>query len=520
MQNLSTGLLSSPARQRIIVVALAFLYAASFAPVAWWPAQFLALAFLQYFVLGAADQSKPVLHASTLGLLFGFVAYGSGITWAYDALHLYSGQSPPVAFLFTLVFAAYLSAFVVLPAACAAWVKKQTSSDVPALAVFYGVWLLGEWLRSQFWGGYTLEAIGYAHVESWLSGYAPVVGVYGLSLIGLFVSTAVLCVLFHVRLMYRATAALALAVVLGLGILLSNVEWTSPAGSPLKVRLLQGNVTQVKKFDEASRYVSLDIYKKLITEEPADLIVTPETALPLFLDEMPGDYFPDLMKYAEATQSALIVGIPVASEGAAYDSMLTIQPNSRAVGMTRYDKVHLSPVGEYTPLGLGWFTRGLTIPLKDFSPGNPSQPMVQVKDQMVGITICHEDLFGEEMRQRLKDATVLINASNLAWFEGSVAFRQRTQASQMRALEMGRPVLRVTNTGTTALIDVKGHISQQLPDFREGALGVEVHGYRGVTPYVAWGNTPVWMLAVFFCLGAMLHLIPRYRCRAGQAQQL
>ncbi|HJV76638.1 MAG TPA: apolipoprotein N-acyltransferase [Noviherbaspirillum sp.] len=491
------------------VVAGGSLYAASFAPLGWWPAQFAALGLLQFCALELGRRKRGRLLTALLSLLFAIIAFGAGATWVYEALHRYSGQGKIGAFICSLAFVLYLSAFVVAPSLLAAWAKHKGASDILALSLFTGSWLCGEWLRSQFWGGYTLEAVGYAHVDSWLQGYGPVFGVYGLTIIVLSMTAFILVALRHPGNAHKVAAITLFIVVLAGGVALSHVEWTEPVGEPLRVRLLQGNVTQLKKFESEGRHLSLNVYQDLITAQPADIILTPETALPLFLDELPTGYMQSLRSFAENTGSTVIVGIPVLStSGAAYDSMLGIMPRSQD-RLVRYDKIHLSPVGEYAPAGLGWLTQNFTIPLKDFSPGDFTQPTWRIKGQVLGMNICHEDLFGEELADRLQDATILVNASNLAWFHGSVAFWQRTQASRMRALELGRPVLRVANTGTTALIDIKGQVTQSLPDFQRGVLDGVVRGRRGTTPYTRWENHPALTASILLCLLSTVCVIRR-----------
>ena len=483
------------------MVPAGLLYAAAFAPLGWWPAQFVALAMFQYGILGAAASSHPWRGAAIAGFMFGVTALGSGATWAYAALHLYSGLGRLEAALFTLIFVIYLSAFAVIPSVAAVWVRLRTASDLPALTSLAGCWLVGEWLRRWFWGGYTLGTIGYAHVDGDLAGYAPVIGVYGLSLLAFMTATASMYAMFHPKRTYRLQALLLTLVILLGGRLLAKLSWTEPFGEPLDFRLIQGNISQAAKFGEEGRNSALKIYKDLISDQPADVVLTPETALPLFLGELPGSYVPSLKGYADKFGSTIILGLPLlAPDGRAYNSMLGIAPLSRSDSMMRYDKIHLAPIGEYSPLGLAWLTRSLSIPLKDLSSGGTLQPLFRAKDQLLGITICHDDQFGDELAVQLRGATILVNASNQGWFEGSIAFWQRTQVSRMLALELGRPELRVTNNGTTSLIDVKGRIASRLPEFQRGVLSGTVRGYRGTTPYAVWRDVPVLLSATLLCL--------------------
>ena len=233
----------------------------------------------------------------------------------------------------------------------------------------------------------------------------------------------------------------------------------------------------------------------MITQAPADLIVTPETALPVLPDYLPPDYLDQLRNFAQTTRSQLLIGMPwTTAPGIYLNSVLGIgQIDAPAY---RYDKHHLVPFGEFIPPGARWFVDLMTIPLGDFGRGDLVQPAFRVKDQWVLPNICYEDLFGEEIAAQLYAAiernapvpSLLLNVSNIAWFGDTIALPQHLQISQMRSLETGRPMLRATNTGMTAIIDARGDISAQLPAYTQGSLAAKVQGTQGTTPYVRLGN--------------------------------
>jgi apolipoprotein N-acyltransferase len=162
----------------------------------------------------------------------------------------------------------------------------------------------------------------------------------------------------------------------------------------------------------------------------------------------------------------------------------------------RYDKHHLVPFGEFIPVGAHWFINLMHIPLGDFTRGDLIQAAMSVKDQWILPNICYEDLFGEEIASQLKAAqkqgkpvaSILLNVSNIAWFGDTIALPQHLQISQMRTLETGRPMLRATNTGTTAIINAQGRLVDALPAFERASLSGQVQGMQGQTPYVLFGN--------------------------------
>jgi apolipoprotein N-acyltransferase len=248
----------------------------------------------------------------------------------------------------------------------------------------------------------------------------------------------------------------------------------------------------------------------MITAKPADLIATPETAIPLFSSQLPPDYLGLLRNFASKSNSHIALGIPVSDGPRRYaNSMVGWSPNASTPAY-RYDKHHLVPFGEFIPLGARWFVDMMNIPLGDFTSGQLLQAPFAVRDQWVLPNICYEDLFGEEIAAQLAaggtpgmpQATVLLNLSNIAWFGDSIALPQHLQISQMRALETGRPMLRATNTGATAVIDPKGQIVARLPPFERGELNATVQGYKGLTPYSRFGNTPVVVVAFLLLFAA------------------
>ncbi|TFV95039.1 apolipoprotein N-acyltransferase, partial [Oxalobacteraceae bacterium OM1] len=295
-------------------------------------------------------------------------------------------------------------------------------------------------------------------------------------------------------------------VVLAAGGLLRGVAWTAPEGKPISVRLLQGNVPQNLKFAPEEIDNTLALYHRMITEKPADLIATPETAIPMLSSRLPPDYLGLLDTFLAQHRAHLVLGIPVSSAPHSYaNSVLGLPPGAPVY---RYDKHHLVPFGEFIPLGFRWFVDMMRIPLGDFTPGATIQPAFSVNGQRVLPNICYEDLFGEEIAKQIArdpaPATMLLNVSNIAWFGDSIALPQHLQISQMRSLETGRPMLRATNTGATAIVDPAGRVVAQLAPFRQGALDGTVQGYGGLTPYIRLGNAGVVGLALLLLASAWI----------------
>lgn len=449
-----------------------------------WPLPLLALAGLY---LACADAGARA--AAARGFAFGAAAFLGGVSWVYVSLAQFSGMPAPAAAAATLAFCLYLALFPAL--ACAA-LARWRRGDATDMAWFAAAWMLTEWLRGTLFTGFPWLAAGYAQTPpSPLAGYAPVFGVYGAGLLGAALAAVLACLALA-----RGRAPrlwLTLVAVLGGGLLLRGMAWTTPAGEPLKIALLQGNVAQDEKWNPERLSVSVERYADLAKQSPASLTVLPETAIPLFFDQIPREVLTALTGHGDA-----ILGVAVRlSDGGYTNAAVALTPKLETQA---YAKRHLVPFGEYPPPGFAWFFRWARIPMSDFTAGRAAQAPLAVGGQRIAPNICYEDLFGEELLSGLGEATLLLNLSNTAWFGDSLAQPQHLQIARMRALETGRTMLRATNTGMTAMVLPDGTVAAALKPFTAAALVVEAQGHSGLTPYARWGNLPT--LAAALGIGA------------------
>jgi apolipoprotein N-acyltransferase len=489
---------------------LAFLLGAAsvagFAPLYLFPLPIVTVAVL---MLQWHDAATP-RRGAWLGGCFGLGYFLTGVSWVYVSLHTFGAMPAPVAAFFTLLFCVYLA---LLPAA-AGYVAARVPMS-PALKysmLVPAVWTVLEWVRGWLFTGFSWLALGYSQIPaSPLAGYAPVLGIGGVTLAtavmaGLIAALAI--ALARGARLVREPALYALLALCTGGYGLLAVQWTQPVGQPLSVGLLQGNIAQDMKWRPDAVRSTLETYLALTRETNSKLVVLPETALPLFLRDVPQDYLRALAEHAARNGSDVLIGVPEDSrDGAYYNSVISVGASEAQV----YRKWHLVPFGEFIPLRpvLGWVVNTLSIPLQDFSRGSDHPEPMHVAGQRVAVNICYEDAFGEEIIRQLPEATLLVNASNVAWFGHSIAPYQHLQISQARALETGRYMLRATNTGMTAVIDPRGSVVASAPQFERAAVVHEVRGYEGATPYVRWGNAAI--LALCTALGSVAYLIGRRR---------
>lgn len=477
--------------QRFLLLILAgAILPLAFAPVGLFPLGFLAL-----IPLFEAWQSASPRQAMAQGFAFGLGQFGIGVSWVYVAIHQF-GQAPlPLAVVLTLLFVSVLAAVPALVGYLAArFAPKGHRSVVLLLLWLPALWTLGEWFRGWFFTGFPWLSLGYSQIDSPLGGYAPILGVYGLSWLCAFTAGGLL---WLVQERQRALPLVLPLVILiwGGGALLDTVRWTTPLDEPVRTTLIQGNVPQSTKWDPEAVRTRLMRYARLTQQhfDDSDLIIWPENAVTVFYRDIKEAFFDGLAEDLRATGTDLILGVPLHDEdGVRYYTTLM----SLGSDHTFYRKRHLVPFGEFLPLEgiLRGMIRFFDLPMSSFSSGPDKQPLLQVTGHKVAATVCYEDAFGEEMIDFLPEASMLVNGSNNAWYGDSLAPHQHLQISRMRALETGRPMLRATTNGISALINDKGVILARSRQFQTDTVSGLVQPMQGATPYVRWGNWPLVVL--------------------------
>jgi apolipoprotein N-acyltransferase len=391
---------------------------------------------------------------------------------------------------------------------------------------------LAEILRGTVGTGFPWGDIGYAHVDGLIKHWSAWGGVYGVSAIAAGVA------MFFAAERRYAPSVRRIGLLQALTVLALAFTWfTSPSRDadnfqkstePLRVTLLQGNIAQDLKFGEGvSR--ALSDYREALLTSSSDLTVTPETAIPLIPEQMPDRYWTSLASHFSQGNQAALVGVPLSMRNAYgqrqySNSVVGLMPQTTPASTAnyQYDKHHLVPFGEFVPPLFQWFVRMMNIPLGDFTRGDVAQPSFVFKGERIAPNICYEDLFGEELARSFADPdkapTMMVNLSNIAWFGDTVAIDQHLHISRMRALELGRPMLRATNTGATAIINAQGQVTHRLPSAVQGALTAEVNGVHGpITPYAQWVSVfGLWPLAGVALLTILIVAAMAHASRHGQ----
>jgi apolipoprotein N-acyltransferase len=425
-------------------------------------------------------------------------------------MHVY-GQMPAwMAALATGAFAAFLAIYPALALGLAHALVPSRSARL-ALAL-PASWAGAEWLRGTLLTGFPWVAGGYAHTDGPLAGFAPLLGVYGIGLVAGLLAGGL--ALFSSpqrergRLTYAWVASVLISALLG-GTLLDQQRWTQPAGPPIRVKLVQANQPQDMKFSAPGLARAFDDHWRLMQGERADLVALPESVFPLPLQMVPSEFLAAFRTYVNERNSALVFGVFIEEPAGKYfNSAVAMVPKREDGPWPRYSKRQLVPFGEFIPSGFRWFVDLMQMPIGDQQRGAAIQAPLELAGQRVAINICYEDLFGHVIRAAWSDPsrqpTMMLNLSNLAWFQDSIALPQHLQISRMRALETQHPMLRATNTGATAIIDAHGRVIAQLPFNTAVALDGEVQGYSGETPFLRWGNGPALVLIVALLLTAVI----------------
>jgi apolipoprotein N-acyltransferase len=490
---------------------------------AWWLPPLLVAA------LAAAVWRAPPARAALLGWAFGTGWLVAGTWWLYISLHTYGGLAAPLAALAVVLLAAALALYLGVAMAWAA--ACRSGSLLRDTAVFTGVWLLAELARGVLFTGFPWAAAGYAQVDGPLAALAPWIGVYGIGavvgLLGALIAWP-LAPTGPQTAASRPTRWLApVAALVLMAMAAAAPQGYSTSAGALRVSLVQTNVNQDDKFDTERMPEALQWLVEALSQAQGDLVVAPETAVPLLPDQLPHGFWAALQAPFEGSARAALVGLPLGSYEAGYtNSVIGFGGGARVVSGAdsaayRYDKHHLVPFGEFIPWGFRWFVNLMNIPLGDFNRGPVGAPSFEALGQRLAPNICYEDLFGEELARRFADParapTVMVNVSNIAWFGPTVAIDHHLHISRLRSLELERPMIRATNTGATVVIDHRGRVRHWLEPHTRGVLEGVVEGREGLTPYARWASMlGLWPLLGLGLLGAAAGLGRRAR-RGGAA---
>lgn len=454
-----------------------------------WQANLLSIPALALLFL-AVHQARSHRVALLAAYLHGLAMFGLGASWLFDAVRDYGGGAA-TAWLTCIAASAGFALYPLAGMALARWLGGRVPLAYALCLVYPASYTLADWLRGWLLTGNSWLSPGYATVDNGLGGIAPLAGLHGGTLALTCLAGAILLPIVRPGMARALAALLVLAVVSGLN-LTGQAAWTQPNGKPWRVALVQANIPQDKKWDSRYRSGLFEDYRALTAQaldNGATIVVWPETALPVWLDEIEGSYLASVRERFSPAQT-LVLGIPTRDtrDGPAGNSVVAYQGSTRQ----RYDKRHLVPFAEYTPLRrqFGDAFNALGGKAQHFRAGDENQAFF-IQGQSVAVAICFEIIFGHEMRREVANATAILTVSDDSWFGDSWAPHQHLQMARFRALESGKPVIRATNTGLSALISAQGVVIADGGLFEQSVTVGDITPHTGATPYVRWGTWPL-----------------------------
>ena len=510
----------------LIAIIVGAVSVAAYAPLEWWWLMPLCLAVLFQLMRNAKEW-----QASKLVFLFSLGQFGVGASWVYVSLQTYGNMPVWMASIAVFFFVVAYSLVIGFAGFLySRFSEHHGQESVKNIVLFASLWVLAEWSRSILFTGFPWLDVGYSQTTQWLSGYAPLGSVYLVSFVTVLVS-AMLSVFLRrlgveLSMRFLKTQSVSnvsmnnvvskkliifyvgtIAVLVGSGAYLRTIHWSSATGQSFEAVIVQGNVSVDQKWlnDNQSQIVS--DYVDQINQYSADLVILPETALPVALHQTDERLWNILRGQNKALLSGVIERDLVSNK--IYNSANLVcgsfsgasqsTQGSFYQGQQIYRKQHLVPFGEYLPLRdlLGWLLNYLQIPMSDFSAGQAIQSL-SCEGLDISLSICYEDAFAAEMRNAIVKNSqngVLINISEDAWFGDSLAPHQRVQMAQMRAIELARPMLRSANSGPSTYIDFQGNVLATTKQFQKDSMQVSVMPRLGKTPFIHFG-----MWIIYGCL--------------------
>lgn len=454
----------------------------SFAPFNFWIIGIFSLACLALLIY--QQSLKTILWRCWF---FGAGMYASGVSWVYVSISGFGGAPAPLAFLLVALFVSGLAFAFIIPFYM--YGKFFSRSTMNLIVAFPVTWLLSEWMRTWLLTGFPWLFIGYAHTHTWISGWAPIVGVMGLSFI-CALSAGFLAQCFWAIKKSSLIIGGAVTFLLWMGgLALQQYQWTHLSPNPISVAIVQPNIAQENKWVEDNILSTMRLLKE--KSEPLwgnKIVIWPEAAVTaLYSDALP--FLNEMNSIASEHNSGLITGIIFddVEKNAYYNSVATF---GDAIGI--YHKRRLVPFGEYVPIE--WLRSLITffdLPTSNINLGPQDQNGLKSNDIYIAPSICYEVAYPDLVAKSAANSQFLMSISNLGWFGDTLGRHQFLQMAQMRAIETQRYFAYSTNNGPSAIIDNKGNIKTQSAAYTQATLVGEVYAANGVTPFMRWGSRPL-----------------------------
>jgi apolipoprotein N-acyltransferase len=477
----------------------------------WW------LAIVAPAIWLAKINQLNVRMATKQGFIFGLAWFSSGISWVHVSIDQFGGLPLLVSLLLMLLLCVYLALY---PAVACYLSARFNPKRQFTLWLFPAFWLIAETARGALLTGFPWLSLGYSQIDGPLAAFAPVIGETGITFVMLCLSICLVNIVCA-RQLKRHIALLTLILVAAAA--LNQISWLQLKQRVVKTALIQGNIKQEMKWVPEQEWPTMLKYLDLTQQNfDAQLIIWPENAVPE-IEPAAQDYLSMVDKDASLNNTAIITGIinyNVVTKDY-YNSLIVLgnkqqhkqEKQVRQQGdyfygsSNRYYKNHLLPIGEFVPFQslLRPLAPLFNLPQSSFSRGPYVQKNLVAAGLNIAPLICFEIAFPEQLAANFTDSTdILLTVSNDAWFGDSHGPHQHLEIARMRALEFGRPLLRSTNNGITAIVDHKGKVTGTIPQFEEAVLRADVQLVSGTTPYSYLAGVIRWLLPFLLLSGYYL----------------
>ncbi|MBM2838958.1 MAG: acyltransferase [Deltaproteobacteria bacterium] len=455
------------------------------------------------FSINGKNPLQSIYLGITAGLVFNLIL----LYWIPVPITIYGKLPLPAGIVLLLLLASYLSLYTATLAFLVTFFR--TRMGIPLVLSAPVVWVSLELLITYFLTGFPWGVLGYSqYLNLPVIQIADVTGVYGISFLIVVVNAGIYRVIerYMEGLSFRHgrsiwVALFVLLTAIGYGYWrLGSLGIRNPQ-SAIRIGIVQGNIDQDQKWDTEYQRETVDAYLALsrkVSEGGVDLIIWPETAVPLYF-QMDETYKPEILKAAKEMKSYILFGSPAYEKDfdavRYYNSAFMISPDMKVVG--RYDKMHLVPFGEYVPLKkLLFFVDKLAEGIGDFSTGDGIKTL-KMSDAEVGTIICYEGIFPNLSRKIVKEgANLFVNITNDAWFGRTSAPFQHLSMYSLRAVENRVPVVRAANTGVSAFIDERGVVTSSTGIFERGYLKAQVYVSGSKSFYTRFGDLFAYVCAI------------------------
>ena len=471
--------------------------------------------------------SRSPWHAAVAGWWFGLAHFICGIYWIGAALLTDPSRFGWMVAPAVIGLSAGFALFPALAAFAARLPALSCAGRVLALAV---TWTAAEWLRGTIFGGFPMNLMGTVWAPSlgMVQG-AALAGVHGLSFVTVLAAAAPAALAASRvdespgrRPWLLPGAAFALLAAVWIGGQARLALAPDQAAGDIRLRLVQANIAQTLKWQEGERAAAIARHLSLSQGDgfaAADVVIWPEAAVTFLLNESPR--LKAFVSRAAPPGGYLITGAPRRTRSAGrtiafWNSLHVLDPAGAIAA--RYDKHHLVPFGEFIPL-----RAVLPLPLlayggRDHSAGPGPRTLSLPGLPPFSPLICYEAIFpGEAVAAGVSPDERphwLLNITNDAWFGHTAGPYQHFQAARFRAVEEGMPLVRVANTGISAVVDSYGRVVGRLGLGETAVLDAPLPPPLAAPPPMA--RLGLWTLAILLSLGALAALVfGRRRRRAA-----